>query len=326
MAQQDDEHHSESGSRPRGPVYTKQLGLSVQSSTKALLIINPNSRQGAETSLEEGIERLRDTGIEVEVVTSQSPGESRKAIQDRRTEVDLVILGGGDGTISSMAETLMECKLTLAVLPLGTANDLARTLGVADSLEDAFSAIIANHRQRIDLGQLNGHYFFNVAHIGLGVKVTEELTDEIKKRWGVFSYLKALFAALAQSDQFAVKMTVDGRSQRMRSIHLAVGNGRFYGGGNVIHKDARIDNGQLSVYSLKPQKLWRLLLLAPLLRSGSHHWHRRIFTATGREIEVRTKRPMAIHADGEPVCSTPARFEILPKAVETIVAGSCNIR
>jgi len=294
--------------------------MSPQIPVKALLIINPNSRQGAETSLDKGIEHLHQAGIEVEVVTAESPDESRKAIEKHQTEINLVILGGGDGTISSMAETLMDCKLTLAVLPLGTANDLARSLGVADSLEAAFNAIIANHRQRIDLGRLNGHYFFNAAHIGLGVKVTEELTDENKKRWGVFSYLKALFAALARSDQFAVKMMVDGRSHRMRSIHLAVGNGRFYGGGNVIHKDARIDDRQLSVYSLKPQKLWKLLLLAPLLRSGGHQRHRRIFTATGAEIEVRTKRPMAIHADGEPVCYTPARFEVFPEALEAIVA------
>jgi diacylglycerol kinase (ATP) len=292
--------------------------MPLQPSMKALLIINPNSRQGAEAELEEGIERLHDAGIGVEVVTSESPDEGRQAVENRQQELDLVILGGGDGTISSMAETLLDCKLPMAVLPLGTANDLARSLGVADSLQDAFSAIIANHRQRIDLGRLNGHYFFNAAHIGLGVKVTEQLTHETKKRWGVFSYLRALFAALARTDQFAVKMTVDGRSHRMRSIHLAVGNGRFYGGGNVIQEDARINNGQLSVYSVKPQKLWKLLLLAPFLRKGSHH--RRIFTAAGREIEVQTKRPMAIHADGEPVCYTPARFEVFPGAVEAIVA------
>ncbi|WP_150911764.1 lipid kinase [Marinobacter halotolerans] len=294
--------------------------MASQHSVKALLITNPQSRHGTVDQLQEGLERLHDAGFDVESVQSSSPSESREIVESRHQYIDLVILAGGDGTISSMAETLLDCKLTLAVLPLGTANDLARSLGVADSLEAAFNAIIANRRQRIDLGRLNGHYFFNAAHIGLGVKVTEELTDKNKKRWGVFSYLKALFAALARTDQFAVKITVDGRSHRMRSIHLAVGNGRFYGGGNVIHKNARIDDRQLSVYSLKPQKLWRLLLLAPLLRSGSHQRHRRIFTARGLEIEVQTKRPMAIHADGEPVCYTPARFEVYPEALEAIVA------
>lgn len=287
---------------------------------KALLIINPNSRQGAEASLEEGVGRLREAGIAVEELTCASADESRKAVEDRQRDIDLVILGGGDGTISSMAETLLDSKLTLAVLPLGTANDLARSLGVADSLEDAFDAIIANHCQRIDLGSLDGHYFFNAAHIGLGVQVTEELTDDIKKRWGVFSYLKALFAALARSDRFGVVVKVDDHSYRMKSMHLAVGNGRYYGGGNVICEDAYINDGLLSVYSLKPQKIWKLLLLAPLLRTGSQQRDRRIFTARGREIEVWTRRPMAIHADGEPVSHTPARFKIHPGAVKVIVA------
>ena len=152
------------------------------------------------------------------------------------------------------------------------------------------------------------------------MKVTEELTDEVKKRWGVFSYLKALFAALARSDRFSVNVKVDGHSHWMKSMHLAVGNGRFYGGGNVICEDAYVDDGQLSVYSLKPQKVWELLLLAPLLRTGSQQRNRRIFTARGREIEVWTRRPMAIYADGEPVSDTPARFRICPAALEAIMA------
>lgn len=291
-----------------------------QPSVKALLIVNPNSRQGAEETLQEGMERLREAGIEVEQLHSSSPSESHKALQSRSQEIDLVILAGGDGTISSMAETLLSCRLAFAVVPLGTANDLARSLGVADSVDKAFSAIIANHRQRIDLGCVDGHYFFNAAQIGLGVKVTEELTHEVKKRWGVFSYLKALFAALARSDRFSVNVKVDGRSHWMKSMHLAVGNGRFYGGGNVICEDAYVDDGRLSLYSLKPQKIWELLLLAPLLRTGSQQRNQRIFTARGREIEVSTRRPMAIYADGEPVSHTPARFRVCPAALEAITA------
>jgi len=187
-------------------------------------------------------------------------------------------------------------------------------------MDDAFSAIIANHRQRIELGTVDGHYFFNAAQIGLGVKVAEKLTDDVKKRWGVFSYLKALFAALTRSNQFTVSIRVDGRSYRMKSMHLAVGNGRYYGGGNVIGEDACINDGQLSLYSLKPQRVWKLLLLAPLLRTGGQRRARRIFTATGRQVEIVTKHRMAIYADGEPVSRTPARFEIHPATLEAIIA------
>lgn len=179
--------------------------MAPQPSSKALLIINPGSRLGSEAALDEGLDRLLIAGIQVEQLVSTSPAESCDAVNNCRNKIDLVIIGGGDGTISSMAKILYECQLPMAILPLGTANDLARSLGVATSLEDAFSAIINNQRQRIDLGCVNGHFFFNVAHMGLGVKVTEELSYEIKQQWGVFGYLKALFTALAHPDQFTGK-------------------------------------------------------------------------------------------------------------------------
>ena len=286
---------------------------------RAILLVNPNSRSATATDLDAGLASLREAGLEVEVIESDSAAESRRAIVERRAQLDLVIIAGGDGTISSCAGVLRECDLPLAILPLGTANDLARSLGI-DDLRQAFAAIRARHFQPIDLGTVNGHYFFNVANLGLGVKVTQELTPEVKERWGVFSYLKALCAALARSDQFRVKLAIDGKRYAMRSIQLAVGNGRFYGGGNVVDDAARINDATLFLYSLRPQRVWELLTLAPLLRGGRHHLAERVFNATGKRIEIETSpTAMEIHADGEPVTQTPATFTVLPAALKVIV-------
>jgi YegS/Rv2252/BmrU family lipid kinase len=192
-------------------------------------------------------------------------------------------------------------------------------LCVPDELELAFEVIAANHHQRIDLGEVNGHYFFNAANIGLGAHVTEALTNAVKKRWGVFSYIRALVAALKRHDQFHVRMTLDGRTYRQHSMHLAVGNGRFYGGGNVINENARIDDDILSLYSLRPLKAWEFITLAPLLRNGQQNRDRHVFCAQAKEIEITTgKRRMEVHADGEPVTQTPARFRVLPKVLEVV--------
>ncbi len=293
--------------------------MSSSQLVRALLIVNPKSRQGAEAALDAGVERLRQSGCEVERLVSQSPDESRQAVLDRCGELDLVIMGGGDGTISSMAGVLYECKMALAVLPLGTANDLARSLCLPETLDEVFAVIAANHRRRIDLGKLNGHYFFNVATLGLGVTVSEELTDQVKKQWGVFSYLRAFFAALTRIRQFKIRLSVDGEHHRLRSIHMAVGNGRYYGGGNVLRDSNQIDDGQLSIYSLRPQKVWELLTLAPLLREGQYDLDQRVFTAHGRDIHIETRPAgMAVHADGEPVTQTPAHLEVLPGALEVV--------
>ncbi len=281
-------------------------------------MINPKSRNGAEADIDSGIERLRADGIEVEILHSGGPQETEDAIRQRQKALDFVIVGGGDGTISSTARVLKECQLPLAILPLGTANDLARSLGI-EELDQAFDVIIENHRQPIDLGVVNGHYFFNVANMGLGVKVTEAQDSEIKKRWGVLSYLRAFFVALRRAQKFRVKLALDDERYRMGSIQLAVGNGRYYGGGNLVAEEARINDGRLDLYCLRPRGLMELLGMALLVRGGKHHLAKRIFNASAQRIEVETKPRLEIHADGEPVTNTPATFSVIPKALEVLV-------
>lgn len=284
----------------------------------ALLIVNPNSRSGSDADIQEGIALLEAAGIQLINTTSNSAEQTRRLIVEHCRTIDLVILGGGDGTISSAAPALYQHQLPFAILPLGTANDLARSLGMSGDLLEAFQLIVKNHRSRMNLGVVNGHYFFNAANIGLGVRVTHELTPEIKKQWGVFSYLAAVFAALKKNRKFRATIRVDGKTYKVSSIQLAVGNGRYYGGGNVIDEYSTIDDGKLCLYSVPPLTLWELLTLAPLLRNGKQRLTDKIFTASGQYIEINTSRLREIHADGEPVSITPALFEVIPEALEVI--------
>lgn len=284
----------------------------------ALLIVNPNSRSGSDADMQEGIALLEAAGIQLINTTSNSAEQTRRLIVEHCRTIDLVILGGGDGTISSAAPALYQHQLPFAILPLGTANDLARSLGMSGDLLEAFQLIVKNHRSRMNLGVVNGHYFFNAANIGLGVRVTHELTPEIKKQWGVFSYLAAVFAALKKNRKFRATIRVDGKTYKVSSIQLAVGNGRYYGGGNVIDEYSTIDDGKLCLYSVPPLTLWELLTLAPLLRNGKQRLTDKIFTASGQRIEINTSRLREIHADGEPVSITPALFEVIPEALEVI--------
>jgi diacylglycerol kinase (ATP) len=102
-------------------------------------------------------------------------------------------------------------------------------------------------------------------------------------------------------------------------VHVAVGNGRHYGGGMTISEHACIDDGRLDVYSLEVASVWRLLLLLPALRSGRHHAWAEIRTLSGDEIEVRTRHPRSVNADGEITTRTPARFRVLRRALEVYV-------
>ncbi len=286
--------------------------------TTALLILNSNSRSGDTADIADGLGLLANNGIQVIQKKTSSAQQTVQHIEDHAQQIQLVILGGGDGTISSAAASLYKHQLPFAILPLGTANDLARSLNIPTTLSGAFQVIVDNHRSRINLGVIDNHYFFNVAHIGLGVKVTSELTPQVKKTWGVFSYLKAAFAAFKKSRPFRVALHVDGKTHYLHSIQIAVGNGRYYGGGNVVDEKSEIDDGTLCLYSLPPSTLWKLLSYAFFLRYGKHHYMQETFTVSGQHIEITTRKPKDIIADGELIAKTPAVFKVIPQALEVI--------
>jgi diacylglycerol kinase family enzyme len=104
-----------------------------------------------------------------------------------------------------------------------------------------------------------------------------------------------------------------------RTVHVAVGNGRHYGGGMTVAEHARIDDGELHVYSLEVASFWRLLRLLPALRTGRHDAWEEIRTLAGADIEIRTRRPRSVNADGEIVTRTPARFQVRRGAIGVFV-------
>jgi YegS/Rv2252/BmrU family lipid kinase len=285
---------------------------------RALVVVNSKSRNG-DGALDEALHLLESGGIEILQEAPDGAEDLRAAIRRHAPMVDLVILGGGDGTMNAAAPALMESGLPLGVLPLGTANDLARTLGIPPEPEAAARIILEGHQRRIDLGEVNGRPFFNVASIGLSVEVTRELTRETKRRWGRLGYAIATFRALWRLRPFRAAIRHGDSMVRVRAIQIAVGNGRHYGGGMTVQEEARIDDGRLDLYSIEFAQLWRLALIYPAFRAGRHGVWREVRTATCEEVEIRTRRPRAVNTDGELVTHTPARFRVLRQALTVIV-------
>jgi YegS/Rv2252/BmrU family lipid kinase len=230
-------------------------------------------------------------------------------------EVDMVVVGGGDGTMNAAALGLAETGLPLGVLPLGTANDLARTLGIPFNLDPAVDVIVAGRTRRIDLGLVNGKPFFNVASIGLSAELAQKLTSDIKRRYGRLGYALVALKVLSQARPFSATIASETETARVKTLQIAVGNGRYYGGGNAVEKDAAIDDAHLDLYSLELQQAWKLALMARSFRYGEHGAWQEVRAVKAQEFDIRTRRPKPVNADGEIVTSTPAHFSIRPGAV-----------
>jgi YegS/Rv2252/BmrU family lipid kinase len=281
---------------------------------RALLLANPGARRGDE-ALDPLVDRLRAGGIAVAVESFGEPDTLADRIRQRAGEVDAVIVCGGDGSACLAARGLVGTELALGILPMGTANDLARTLAIPEDLEAAADVILAGHRRRIDLGTVNGKPFFNVASIGLSADLARSLTSGLKRRWGRIGYAVVALRVLARARRFSARIIENGVTTRTRTMQVAVGNGRFYGGGNVVEDSATIDDGRLDLYSLELRTVWRLALMLGAFRTGMHGAWTDVHTARGTEFEIRTRKPRPVNADGELIAETPAVFRCLPGAI-----------
>lgn len=287
--------------------------------TKALLVVNRRASR-ADGGLERALAALRDAGFALDLREPEEPGEIAGLIRAHGPGAACVIVAGGDGTLHHAAPALCEVGVPLGILPLGTANDLARTLGLPLDPEKAARVIAGGRSRWIDLGRLGERLFFNVASFGITGEVTRRLDEDHKRRWGVLSYPIRALAALRSSRSFGVTIEIDGHAERHRALQVAVANGRSYGGGMTIDADAEIDDGTLTVCVIEAQSLWRLVALLPLLRSGRAYRSRSVVTRCGRQVRARTSRPLEVSADGEIVTRTPVELRIEPRALRVLVA------
>ncbi|MCC6206168.1 MAG: lipid kinase [Hyphomicrobiales bacterium] len=281
---------------------------------RALMIVNPRARRGA-ASIAPVRDFLATSGFRL-VDEQPTGGDSISDLISRHADrCDLVIVGGGDGTLNAAASALVYTGLPLGVLPLGTANDFARTMNIPLDPLKAAELIVQGRTKHVDLGEVNGHLFFNVASIGFSAELAAELTEHAKKRWGVLGYGIVAARILLRSRLFTAYLDHDGATEKIRTMQVSVGNGKHYGGGMTVEEKASADDGWLDLYSLEVDHWWRLLRLLPSLRRGTQgQWDDvRAFKTT--EITIRTKAPRPVNTDGELSTWTPAHFRIRPKSV-----------
>ncbi|BCU11508.1 MULTISPECIES: lipid kinase [Microcystis] len=278
---------------------------------RALLLINRHSRKGKE-NFAQTVDLLNHWDFEIISVPLKKVEDIPFLMEKYRSNIDLVIVGGGDGTLNAMVDVLVETQLPLGIIPLGTANDLARTLGIPNSIAEACRIIAEGNLKYIDLGWVNNKYFFNVASLGLSVKITQKLNKGLKRRLGILAYAWTALQLLSKTRPFTAMIGIDGQNIKVKTLQIAIGNGRYYGGGMPIAHDAQIDDQRLDLYSLEIEHWWQIFPLLWTLPRGQQGLLSWVRTLKGKEIQIQTRKPHSINTDGEITSTTPAMFRVIP--------------
>ena len=292
----------------------------------AAVVINAGSRRGAAHKL--AVDTMRKAGVPVAAVHHVLSGGELAATLDRVVADghDLIVVGGGDGTVTLAAGRLAGTDVMLGVLPLGTANDFARTLEIPSGLAEACAAVADGKVVDIDLGRANGEPFLNVASVGLSVAVTEALSPRLKRLLGPLAYGIATLRAYTGHKAFRARLEFpDGDHEPMELddlLQVAVGNGRHYGGGNTVSPTAGIDDHTLDIYAILAGPPREHVSIARLLKDGSFIKHDRVYHLTTRRVRLVTGQPMPVNLDGEIATTTPTDFTVQRNAVHVVVPQS----
>lgn len=280
---------------------------------RALLVLNEHSRTGR-----------RDGALVCR--TLEELGVACERDPQRAQEIDAVVAAGGDGTVISTVALAIERRVPLGIIPLGTFNDLARTLGLPLELSAACEAIVSGETRTIDVGLVNGTHFVNEASVGLSTRIARSQTPEVKQRFGVFGVIATTLQGLRAARSFSVELRYgEGVVERFKTIQLTVANSGHFAG-IIDRPDAAPDDGWLDLYSVEPKNWWQALRVAKKILTRDPASGEGLRTRRAAAFEVRTKHRHHIEADGEPAGLTPADFRIVPKAVRVIVpkAAACN--
>ena len=280
----------------------------------AILVVNTKSRRGAEL-FDRAVDLLGEAGVTlIEAHPVSDPSRIAEAVKRAVDLAPMVIVGGGDGTMSSTIDYFKDHETVFGLLPCGTANSFARALGIPLELAGAVDVIANGRRRRIDLGCINGDYFGNSAAIGLSPMIAKTIPPKLTKRLGRVGY--ALWAAKVGFRFRPFKIRIgDGRTiATVWATEVRIANGGYFGGVELV-EHANLESGEIIVQivtgrssgNLAKSWFWNMLRLR-----HRDQWQAEI---RARRVKLDTDPPMDVTIDGEIATRTPIDVRVAPCAV-----------
>jgi len=295
------------------------VSLTLPVPKEAVLVVNAHSRKG-QAMFREAVDKLRDAGV---VLTSahalRDPGLLVPTVKEAvRGGAPMVIVGGGDGSLSYTVDEVVGRDCVFALLPLGTANSFARTLGIPLDLDGAVNVIATGQRRRIDLGMINDDYFANCAAMGLSPMISEGVPHKLKRYLGRFGYLIWAIWCLIRFHAFRLTVRGEGFEETLWATEVRIANGGHHGGVELI-ESAEVDSGQIIVQAVVGRRASSLIWdwFSKYFKLPARHRTTREFHAA--EISIETRPRQRISIDGEVLARTPVVARVAQCAIEVVV-------
>ena len=275
---------------------------------------------------------LKSTGLRFEHDLTEAPGHAIELAKSAAKKgYELVVSVGGDGTINEIVNGLYDAgsigDVMLGIISTGSGNDYIRTVGVPRHHKEACRCLTNPRKLVVDLGvvecvsnrQILKRLFVNFAGLGFDAEVAKATTQRFKALGSVPSYLMGLLTTFMFYKNREVSLKLDGQAEERKVCVILMGNGKYGGGGMLATPHADLTDGLLDVLIIddlsKPDLLWSL----PRVYRGTHLTHPKVTMKRAREIDIRPTGQMSVQADGELLGEAPARFHVLPAALNVVI-------
>ena len=292
-----------------------------------LVIVNPAAGGGRARRAVPWIrDRLRARG-DARIVVTARPGDVEElAAAARDRGHGRVIAVGGDGTVQEAVNGLLSSgdPIELGIVPLGSGNDLARSLGLASALEPGWRSAVGHATRTVDVAQArNGEgrsrWFASAGGIGFDAQVAARMALRSWWQVGRAGYLVTTLVELQRFRNQPVSITIDGQAISASVLFVAIANGAYYGGGMRIAPTARVDDGHLDICIVGDISRLTAVRQLPNLYRGTHVKHAQVTMGRGREVTIEGNSSTLIHLDGEPFGSLPLKVSVGERTI--LVAG-----
>lgn len=267
---------------------------------KILFVINPISGGKSKHNFPEKVDKYLDKSkFDYECLFTEYHGHgSLLASKAIKNGVDILVAVGGDGTINEVASEVEGTDKLMGIIPFGSGNGLARSLGIPLGDVQAIKRINMLHVSKIDSGTFNGRKFFNMAGIGFDAQISARFAENVKR--GLSSYVRIAFSEVTSYRSQNYHLTIDGKEYEHQAFMISVANSSQYGNNAHISPFASLNDGLLDICILRPFPLYKFPAVALRMFRRNAHKSNYLDIIQGSKIIIKRECDAAVHLDGDP--------------------------